>query len=272
MEPLEMYDACTAALGDFVRGAGFSDVVIGLSGGMDSSLVAAMAVDALGAASVHGVLLPGPYSSESSIDDAEALAANLGIEARTISICEPFEAFESVLARACGGELSGLAAENTQARCRMTCLMALSNAWGWLVLNTGNKSESYMGYSTLYGDMAGAFAPIGGLYKTDVFALARWRNRRAAEAGQALPIPVNVFVKPPSAELAPGQSDEASLGVGYDVLDAILVDAFERGLDAAALVAAGHDPAQVERVLARAAACAYKRALEPPFPAAPFYG
>lgn len=272
MEPREKYAACVEATRAFVQGAGFTDVVIGLSGGMDSSLVAVMAVDALGAGHVHGVLMPGPYSSESSVDDAEALVANLGIDGRTVPICEPFEAFESVLARACGGELAGLAAENTQARCRMTCLMALSNAWGWMMLNTGNKSESYMGYSTLYGDTAGAFAPLGGLYKTDVYALARWRNRHAAEEGRTLPIPVNVFVKPPSAELAPGQSDEASLGIGYDALDALLVDAFERGLGPDELVAAGHDAAQVERVLARAAAYAYKRALEPPFPDAPFYG
>ncbi len=280
MEPLEMYDACTAALGDFVRGAGFSDVVIGLSGGMDSSLVAAMAVDALGAASVHGVLLPGPYSSESSIDDAEALAANLGIEARTISICEPFEAFESVLARACGGALAGLAAENTQARCRMVCLMALSNTYGWLMLNTGNKSEACMGYSTLYGDTAGAFAPLGGVYKTDVFAMARARNRRGAEAGECGPIPVNVFVKPPSAELSPDQEDEKSLGVDYGTLDRILVAAVEQGADAeaitATLVAEGRDGEEVrdlvDRVLARTAANAFKRALEPPYPAVRFYG
>ena len=272
MEPGDKYAACVDATRAFVEDAGFTDVVIGLSGGMDSSLVAALAVDALGASHVHGVMMPGPYSSESSVDDAEALAAALGIEVVTVPICEPFEAFESVLARACGGELEGLAAENTQARCRMTVVMALSNAHGWLMLNTGNKSESYMGYSTLYGDMAGAFAPIGGLYKTDVYAVARWRNRRAAEEGAALPIPVNVFVKPPSAELAPGQSDEEGLGIGYAELDAILEDAFERGMDTAALVAAGHDAAQVERVLARAAAYAYKRALEPPFPDAPFYG
>ena len=156
--------ACTDALGAFVRSAGFTDVVIGLSGGMDSTLVAVMAHDALGADHVHGVMLPGPYSSESSIDDAEALAANLGISNITVTICEPFEAFEAVLARACGGALIGLAAENTQARCRMVCLMALSNAHGWLMLNTGNKSEAAMGYSTLYGDTAGAFAPLGGVY------------------------------------------------------------------------------------------------------------
>lgn len=212
MNPQQMYEACTDALGAFVRSAGFTDVVIGLSGGMDSTLVAVMAHDALGADHVHGVMLPGPYSSESSIDDAEALAANLGISNITVPICEPFEAFEAVLARACGGALIGLAAENTQARCRMVCLMALSNAHGWLMLNTGNKSEAAMGYSTLYGDTAGAFAPLGGVYKTDVFAMARWRNRRAVEEGTCGPIPVNVFVKPPSAELAPDQEDEKSLG------------------------------------------------------------
>ena len=134
MNPHQMYEACTDALGAFVRGAGFTDVVIGLSGGMDSTLVAVMAADALGADHVHGVMLPGPYSSESSIDDAEALALALGISNITVPICEPFEAFEAVLARACGGALTGLAAENTQARCRMVCLMALSNAHGWLCL------------------------------------------------------------------------------------------------------------------------------------------
>ncbi|KAB1646617.1 NAD(+) synthase [Adlercreutzia muris] len=279
MEPLEMYDACTAALGDFVRGAGFTDVVIGLSGGMDSSLVAVMAVDALGTDSVHGVMLPGPYSSESSLTDARALAANLGIAADTVSICEPFEAFETVLGRACGGELAGLAAENTQARCRMVCLMALSNAHGWLLLNTGNKSEAAMGYSTLYGDTAGAFAPLGGVYKTDVFAMARARNRRAVEAGDVGPIPVNVFVKPPSAELSPDQEDEKSLGIDYATLDRILVAAVEHGRApeavAAVLVAEGRETEATRRlvddVLARTAANAFKRALEPPYPAAAFY-
>lgn len=272
MEPMTMYDACVEALEAFVRGAGFTDVVIGLSGGMDSSLVAAMAVDALGAASVHGVMMPGPYSSESSLVDAEELAANLGIEARTVSICEPFAAFQAVLGAACGGALEGLAAENTQARCRMVCLMALSNARGWLVLNTGNKSEACMGYSTLYGDTAGAFAPLGGVYKTDVFAMARARNRRAAAAGQPGPIPENVFVKPPSAELAPGQEDEKSLGVDYATLDAILVRTVERGEGPQAIAAAGFDEALVGRIVERTAANAFKRAQEPPYPEVTFYG
>lgn len=272
MTPEEMYCACCEATADYVRAAGFTDVVIGLSGGMDSALVAVMAADALGAAHVHGVLLPGPYSSEHSVDDAEALARNLGIDHRSISICEPFEAFEHVLARACGGELKGLAAENTQARCRMVCLMALSNAHNWMMLNTGNKSEAQMGYSTLYGDTAGAFAPLGGVYKTDVYAMARWRNRKGVEAGHEGPIPVNVFVKPPSAELAPGQSDERSLGVGYDALDKLLVAAVEhgRGLEEAA-AAAEMDVVQARNILARAKAYEFKRALEPPFPQAKFY-
>jgi len=271
MNPQQMYVACTDALGAFVRGAGFTDVVIGLSGGMDSTLVAVMAADALGADHVHGVMLPGPYSSESSIDDAEALALALGISNITVPICEPFEAFEAVLARACGGALTGLAAENTQARCRMVCLMALSNAYGWMLVNTGNKSEAMMGYSTLYGDTAGAFAPIGGLYKTDVFAVARWRNRQAEIAGEVPPIPEHVFVKPPSAELSPDQEDEKSMGIDYPTLDRLLKAHVDRGLDAAALVSEGFDAADVERVLRTVRATAFKRALEPPCPDATFY-
>lgn len=271
MQPQEMYQTCVDALRSYVHGAGFQDVVIGLSGGMDSTLVAVMAVDALGAEHVHGVMLPGPYSTEHSIDDAEELAANLGIDNRTVSICEPFEAFEHVLARACGGELQGLAAENTQARCRMVCLMAISNARGWMMLNTGNKSEAMMGYSTLHGDTAGAFAPLGGIYKTDVYAIARWRNRHAAEKGEVLPIPVNVFVKPPSAELAPDQSDEKSMGIDYDTLDKILVGVMEHGKSPEELAAEGFDLEQVQGIVKRAASYEFKRALEPPYPAAKFY-
>lgn len=271
MQPQQMYETCVAALRDYVSGAGFTDVVIGLSGGIDSSVVAVMAVDAFGAEHVHGVLLPGPYSSDHSVDDAEKLAANLGIETRTVSICEPFEAFEHVLARACGGALKGLAAENTQARCRMVCLMAISNARGWMMLNTGNKSEACMGYSTLYGDTAGAFAPMGGVYKTDVYAMARWRNRRAVEEGSVGPIPVNVFVKPPSAELSPDQSDEASMGIDYATLDRILIAHVEHGEDAEQIAEAGFARAQVNYVIDRTASYAFKRAMEPPYPDAKFY-
>lgn len=271
MRPQEMYEACVTALGDYVRGAGYKDVVIGLSGGIDSTVVAVMAADALGVEHVHGVLLPGPYSTDHSVDDAEDLARRVGIEVRTVSICEPFEAFEHVLARACGGALKGLAAENTQARCRMVCLMAISNARDWMMLNTGNKSEAMMGYSTLYGDTAGAFAPIGGLYKTDVYAVARWRNDHAEARGEEPPIPEHVLVKPPSAELSPGQSDEASLGIAYAELDPILIAAMERGESAEQIAAAGFDRAQVDSVLRRVAAYAFKRALEPPFPDTRFY-
>lgn len=183
MKAGDKYQACVDALAAFAKGAGFSQVVIGLSGGIDSSVTAVMAVDAFGAKNVHGVLLPGPYSTGHSIDDALALAENLGIESHTVSICEPFEAFEQVIRKSYKEKLEGLASENTQARCRMVILMALSNANRWMLVNTGNKSEAAMGYSTLYGDTAGAFAPLGGLYKTDVYEVGRWRNEPGARGG-----------------------------------------------------------------------------------------
>ena len=271
MDPREMYTTCVDELRKFVHGARFSDVVIGLSGGIDSALVAAMAVDAFGFEHVHGVMLPGPYSSAHSVDDARALAANLGIEAPLVSITEPYEAFVRALDPVCGGALAGLASENTQARCRMVVIMALSNAYGWMMLNTGNKSEAMMGYSTLYGDTAGAFAPMGGVYKTDVYAMARWRNEEARAAGEVPPIPENTLSKPPSAELAPDQEDEKSLGVDYPTLDRILIAAMEHGQSAEEIAGQGFDREQVDRVLARAASYAFKRALEPPYPQVKFY-
>ena len=271
MQTSERYRLCVEALRDYAGNAGFADVVIGLSGGMDSSIVAVMSVDAFGADHVHGVLLPGPYSSEHSFDDARELADNLGIETSVVSICEPFEAFEAVLRRSGCGKLSGTASENTQARCRTVVLMALSNANGWMLVNTGNRSESMMGYSTLYGDTAGAFAPIGGLYKTDVYAIARWRNERAERDGQVPPIPEHVLVKPPSAELAPGQEDEKSMGIDYPTLDRMLIAHFEHGVSENGLVEAGFNRADVERVLAKVRSQAFKRALEPPYPDAKFY-
>lgn len=251
---------------DFVHEAGFDDVVVGLSGGIDSSVVAALAVEALGAAHVHGVLMPGPYSTEHSVIDAEQLASNLGIRAPRMPITDAYEAFARVFADVGQGVLTGLAAENTQARCRMVVLMALSNAHRWLVLNTGNRSEAYMGYSTLYGDTAGAFAPIGGLLKTQVYMLARLLNARAEAAGRPAPIPDNVLTKAPSAELAPGQEDEAAMGIDYPTLDGILAAHLDRGLSEEELVAAGFEADQVRYVLARADATAFKRALEPPSP------
>ncbi|MBS6940793.1 MAG: NAD(+) synthase [Slackia piriformis] len=261
----EKYRACVDGLSSFARGIGMTDVVIGLSGGIDSSLVACMCVDAFGADRVHGYMLPGPYSSEHSLVDAQELALNVGMRAERISIDEPFSAFVDVLGEHCI-MARGLAAENTQARCRMVVLMALSNAHGWMMVNTGNKSEAMMGYSTLYGDTAGAYAPIGGLYKTDVFAMARWINETARASGAAAPIPDRVLVKPPSAELAPDQRDEDTLG-SYAELDRLLIDYVEHGMGREALAAAGYDPAEVERVTSRVDAYAFKRALEPPFPA-----
>lgn len=272
MQAADKYKACVQALGEYAKDAGFLDVVIGLSGGIDSSVVAVMCVDAFGADHVHGVLLPGPYSSDHSYDDALELAQNLGVHADVVSICEPFEAFESALGRVCGGELKGLAAENTQARCRMVCLMALSNAHGWMLVNTGNKSEACMGYSTLYGDTAGAFAPIGGLYKSDVYAVARACNDLFEAAGKPAPIPENVFVKPPSAELSAGQEDEKSLGVDYATLDKALIALFEQGKTAEeAAVASGLPLSEATRIEKTARAYAFKRAVEPPFPQTKFY-
>ncbi len=263
-DPSVLYDAVTAATSQFITDAGFSDVLIGLSGGIDSSLVATIAVDALGAERVHGVLLPGPYSSEGSIKDALDLAENLGISTLTIPIEGVYLAFKAGFEEATGKTFEGLACENTQARCRMVYIMALSNAFGWLMLNTGNKSEAAMGYSTLYGDTAGAFAPIGGLYKTEVFELAKWRNAQAQEAGEIPPIPANVILKPPSAELSMSQTDEDSMGITYAVLDQILVQYLDNALDTGEIVSLGFSKSQVEMVLERYKAYAFKRAMEPP--------
>ena len=271
MQANQMYSECSRALADFVKEAGFGDCVIGLSGGMDSALVAAMCVDVFGADHVHGYLLPGPYSTDHSMDDASDLARNLGIATQTISIVEPCQAFAHVLADACGGELSGLALENTQARCRMVCLMALSNRYGWMMVNTGNKSEAMMGYSTLYGDTAGAFAPIGGLYKTTVYEVARACNEDFSARGLVPPIPEHVFIKPPSAELAPGQEDEKNLGIAYALLDRILIGYFEHGLSPEDLADEQTPLSEVNRIVDRAHAYAFKRAMEPPFPSCNFY-
>ncbi len=252
MDVQAMYAACVQHTADFVRAAGFDEVVIGFSGGIDSSLVAVMAADALGPHRVHGVLMPGPYSSEGSLTDAHAVAERVGISTLTVSITEPYAAFAQVLTQATGEPFGGLAAENTQARCRMVVLMALANARGWMMLNTGNKSEAAMGYSTLYGDTAGAFAPLGGVYKTQVYELCAWRNQQA-EA------------------LAPDQSDEASLGIDYATLDRILVQLVEHGRSADEVVAAGFSQDQVREVAQRYTAYAFKRALEPPFPDVDFY-
>lgn len=271
MDLEQKYTLSVQALKDYAQQAGFNEVVLGLSGGIDSALVAVMCVDAFGADRVHAYMLPGPYSTDHSLTDAEELGANLGIKTEAISIIGPYEAFVAALEPAAGGKLSGLASENTQARCRMVCLMALSNAFGWMMVNTGNKSEAAMGFSTLYGDTSGAFAPIGGLYKTDVFALSRWVNERAVAEGKVPPIPEHIITKPPSAELSPGAEDEKALGIDYATLDQILIAHFEQGKSAEEIVAAGFDPEEVAYAIRRTNSYAFKRAVEPPFPEAKFY-
>ena len=250
--PEELYRALTLGLGDYCRKNGFSDVVLGLSGGIDSALVAAIATDALGSAHVHGVLMPGPYSSAGSVEDALELAAALGISTHALPISAPLEAFLDTLESAAGDLRHTLSEENLQARVRGTLLMALSNSLGWLVLATGNKSELAVGYSTLYGDMAGGYAPIKDVLKTNVYELARWRNQDGGV------IPHATIEKPPSAELRPDQTDQDSLPP-YDELDAILLGYIEQDRGVVGLLADGHDSATVERVVRLVDAAEYKR-------------
>ncbi len=253
----EVWSALCLGTGDYVRKNRFTDVVIGLSGGIDSSVVAAVAADALGPEHVTGVLMPSRYSSDHSIADAEGLAANLGIRTLTIPIEAAHAAFLDLLAEAFGGSEPGLAGENLQARIRGTLLMTLSNKFNWMVLTTGNKSEMATGYATLYGDMAGGFAVLKDVEKTLVYGLARWRNR------DGVVIPENVLEKPPSAELAPGQVDADSLPP-YDVLDPILEGYVEGDRSVTELEADGFDPAIVRRVARLVDVSEYKRRQAPP--------
>jgi NAD+ synthase (glutamine-hydrolysing) len=255
----EVYAALVTATRDYVRKNGFTSVLIGLSGGIDSALTAAIAVDALGPDHVFGVSMPSAYSSAHSRDDARDLADRTGVHLRTVAIGPVVDAFQGTLA------LTGLAEENLQARVRGTTLMGISNQEGQLVLATGNKSELAVGYSTLYGDAVGAFAPLKDVPKTLVWELARWRNAEAGRAGTVAPIPDSSIVKPPSAELRPGQLDTDSLPP-YDVLDDVLDDYVEQDKDAASLVAAGFAPALVERVLSLTDRAEYKRRQYPPGP------
>jgi len=255
----EVYAALVTGVRDYVTKNGFRSVIIALSGGIDSALTATIAADAIGPDRVHVVLMPSDYSSAHSVADAEDLVKRQGLRARTIPIAPMVAAFDAEL------HVEGLAAENLQARVRGMILMSLSNAEGHLVLTTGNKSELATGYSTLYGDSAGGFAPIKDVLKTLVWDLARWRNERAAQAGQVQPIPENSIIKPPSAELRPGQLDSDSLP-DYAVLDPLLHDYVEQDLGAAELIAAGHDPALVEKVIALVDRAEYKRRQYPPGP------
>jgi NAD+ synthase (glutamine-hydrolysing) len=255
----EVYSALVTGVRDYVRKNGFRSVILGLSGGIDSALVATIAADALGPDQVHVVLMPSGYSSEHSVSDAEDLAKRQGLHARTVPIAPMVGAFQAEL------HLEGLAAENLQSRIRGVILMGLSNAEGHLVLTTGNKSEIATGYSTLYGDSAGGFGPIKDVLKTLVWELARWRNGQAVERGETPPIPENSITKPPSAELAPGQLDTDSLP-DYSVLDALLDDYVEKDMGAAELVAAGYAPELVDRVIQLVDRAEYKRRQYPPGP------
>ena len=267
VEPLspveEVYEALVLGTGDYARKNGFTDAVIGLSGGVDSSLVAAVAVDALGPGHVHGVCMPSRYSSEGSLSDAQVLADALGIETRTIEIEPAHAAFLEMLAPSFAGVDEDLTEENIQARVRGTTLMALSNKFGWLVLATGNKSEMAAGFSTLYGDLAGGFAVIKDVSKLLVYDLCRNRNERARAAGGTDPIPPDVLTKPPSAELRADQRDDQSLPL-YTELDPILLAYVEGDATAGDLVSAGFAPDLVRRVVTLVDRAEYKRRQAPP--------
>jgi len=255
----EVYAALVTGTRDYVRKNGFDSVLVGLSGGIDSALVATIAADALGPDAVHVVGLPGRWSSDHSIRDAQQLASRQGLHWSLLSIEPMVEAFEKSV------ELHGLAAENVQARVRGTTLMALSNEHGHLVLTTGNKSELATGYTTLYGDSAGGFAPLKDVPKTLVWALARWRNAQAEAGGENPPIPESTLAKPPSAELAADQLDSDRLP-DYAALDPLLEDYVGADMGRAELVAAGHDPTLVDRVLPMVDAAEFKRRQYPPGP------
>lgn len=253
----EVYSALVVGLRAYAAKNGFRSVLIGLSGGIDSALVAAIACDALGAQNVYGVSMPSKYSSDHSKGDAAELARRTGLNFRTVPIEPMFDAFMSSLG------LTGLAEENLQSRLRGTTLMALSNQEGHIVLAPGNKSELAVGYSTLYGDSVGAYGPIKDVYKTTVFRLAKWRNRAAEERGQTPPIPEASITKPPSAELRPGQVDTDSLP-DYDVLDRILELYVDRDRGKDAIVEAGFDEELVAKTLRMVDTAEYKRRQYPP--------
>ena len=258
----EVYAALVLGTADYVRKNGFRSVLLALSGGIDSALVATIAADAVGPKNVHVILMPSKWSSDHSVTDAEDLVERQGLNARTIAIQGIVDAFREGLA---DFPAAGLPAENLQSRVRGVINMAVSNDEGHLVLTTGNKSEIATGYSTLYGDSAGGFAPIKDVPKTLVWALSRWRNAEAERLGRTPPIPANSIEKPPSAELAPGQLDTDSLP-DYEVLDKLLDDYVEKDMGSAQLIAVGHDPALVARVIRLVDLAEYKRRQYPPGP------
>jgi NAD+ synthase (glutamine-hydrolysing) len=251
----EVYRALVLGTRDYCRKNGFRDVVLGLSGGVDSALTATIAADALGPDAVRALAMPSMYSSTESVDDAIDCASRLAIRLDTMSISEVFDAYRKALVDVFAGTEEGLAEENLQARIRGNLLMAVSNRFGSIVLATGNKSEYAVGYSTLYGDMAGGFAPIKDVPKTLLYELCTWRNEHTPEAP---PIPERVMTKPPSAELRPNQKDTDSLPP-YDRLDPIIEAYVEEDLGVDEIVAAGHERAVVERVVGMIDRAEYKR-------------
>ena len=253
----EMWQALVVGLRDYISKNSFTSVVLGLSGGIDSALVAAIAIDALGAKNVYGVAMPSEYSSHHSVEDAQALADATGIHFRTLPIAPMVNAFMNNLS------LTGLAEENLQARVRGIILMGISNMAGHIVLATGNKSELAVGYSTMYGDAVGGFAPIKDIYKTDVWALARWRNAQALSQGLTPPIPERSITKEPSAELRPDQKDSDSLP-DYAILDQILRLYVDDDHGYEVLIEDGFEPALVTRVISLVDKAEYKRRQYPP--------
>ncbi|QRF60149.1 NAD+ synthase [Variovorax sp. UC122_21] len=258
----QLWDALVLGVRDYVGKNGFPGAILGLSGGIDSALVLAIAVDALGKDKVRAVMMPSPYTADISWIDARDMAGRLGVRYDEISIRHTFESFKAALATEFAGRPEDTAEENIQARIRGTLLMGLSNKFGSIVLTTGNKSEMATGYCTLYGDMAGGFAVIKDLLKTTVFALARWRNAHDPYGTGAEPIPERIITRPPSAELRPDQTDQDSLPP-YDILDAILARYMQddEGIDE--IIAAGYDRAVVERVARLIKINEYKRRQAP---------
>lgn len=263
-----VYNALVTGLRDYVTKNGFAHVLLGLSGGIDSALVAAIAVDALGADKVQAVMMPSPYTSADSLRDAAACAAALGCRLDSIAITPAMLAFDEALKPLFAGKTRDIAEENIQARCRGVLLMALSNKSGGMVLATGNKSEMAVGYATLYGDMCGGYAPLKDVYKTEVYRLARWRNGHKPRRGlgpSGVVVAETILTKAPTAELRPNQTDQDSLPP-YDTLDAILACLIEGDGGMAACVTAGHDKATVAQVWRMLDRAEYKRRQSPPGP------
>jgi NAD+ synthase (glutamine-hydrolysing) len=261
-EEAEIWAALVTGVRDYLGKNGFPGAIIGLSGGIDSALVLAIAVDALGADKVRTVMMPSPYTADISWIDAKDMADRLGVRHDEIAIAPEFDAFKQSLAPLFVGRAEDTTEENIQARIRGTLLMALSNKTGAIVLTTGNKSEMATGYCTLYGDMAGGFAVIKDLAKTLVYRLSRWRNDVAVARGEVAPIPERIITRPPSAELRPDQTDQDSLPE-YDVLDAILACYMEQDQSIEEIVAAGFNPADVDKVTRLIKLNEYKRRQAP---------